>query len=117
MKKLASLKLTLKKLRSWHLVSSLHNKQNGEKWKELQILFWGGSRITVDGDCSQDIKRYLLFGKKATTNIEIMFKGEDILFLTKASVVEAIVSPIIMYRFESWHIKKTACQIIDSFEL
>ena len=89
----------------------------GKQWEQWLTLFWGGSRITVDGDCSQDIKRYLLFGKKATTNIEIMFKGEDILFLTKASVVEAIVSPIIMYRFESWHIKKTACQIIDSFEL
>ena len=56
-----------------------------------------GSKITVDGDCSQDIKRYLLFGKKATTNIEIMFKGEDILFLTKAHLVKAMVFPAVMY--------------------
>ena len=77
----------------------------------------GGSRITVDGDCSQDIKRYLFFGKKAMTNIEIMFKGEDILFLTKASILEAIISPVIMYRFESWHIKKTECQRTDAFKL
>ena len=75
------------------------------------------SKITVDGDCSLKIKRCLLLGRKAMTNLDIILKGRDITFLTKIHPVKAMVFPVVMYRFESWTIKKDECQRIDAFEL
>ena len=69
----AGLKLNIQKLRSWHLVPSLHGKLMRKKWKWWQVLFSRGSKITVDGNCSQEIKRYLLLGRKAMTNLDSVF--------------------------------------------
>ena len=67
------------------------------------------SKITADGDCSHDIKRYLLFERKAMTNLDSVLKSRDITLLTKVHIVKAMVFPIVMYRCESWTIKKAEC--------
>ena len=76
-----------------------------------------GSKITVDGDCSHKIKRHLLLGRKAMTNLTSMLKTRDITLLTKVRIVKAVVFPVVVYRCESWILKKTEHQIIDAFEL
>ena len=76
-----------------------------------------GSKITADGDCSNEIKRCLLLGRKAVTNLDSILKNRDITLLTKVCVVKAMVFPVIMYRCESWTIKKVEHQKIDAFEL
>ena len=108
---------TFRKLRSWHLVPSLHGKQMGKQWKQCQTLFLGGSRITAHGDCSHEIKRRLLLGRKVTTNLESIFKSRDITLPTKVRLVKSMVFPVVMYGCESWTIKKAEHQRIDAFEL
>ena len=76
-----------------------------------------GSNITADGDCSHEIKRYLLLGRKVMTNLDSILKSRDITLQTKVRLVKAIVFPVIMYGCESWTIKKAEHQIIDAFEL
>ena len=76
-----------------------------------------GSRITVDSDCSYEIKRHLILGKKAMTNKDSVLKSRDITLLTKVHIVTAIVFPVVMYRCESWTAKKAECQRIDAFKL
>ena len=76
-----------------------------------------GSKIIADGDCSHEIKRRLLLGKKAMTNLESTFKSRDITLLTKVHIVKAMVFPEVMYGYESWFIKKAECQRIDAFKL
>ena len=76
-----------------------------------------GSKITADGECSHEIKRCLLLGRKVITNLDSILKHRDITLLTKVSLVKAMVFPIVMYGCESWTIKKTECQRIDAFEL
>ena len=76
-----------------------------------------GSKITVDGDCSHEIKRRLLLGRKAMTNPDSILKSRDIVWLTKSYIVKAMVFPVVMYACESWTIKKAECQRIDAFEL
>ena len=76
-----------------------------------------GSKITADGDCSQEIKRHLLLGRKVMTNLDSILKGRDIAVPTKVRLVKAMVFPIVMYRYESWSIKKAERQRIDAFEL
>ena len=80
------------------------------------FIFWG-SKITADGDCSHEIKRCLLLGRKATTNLDSILKNRDITLPTKVRIVKAIVFPVVMYGCESWTIKKAECQRIDAFEL
>ena len=77
----------------------------------------GGSKITADGDCSHDIKRHLLFGRKAMTNVDSILKSRDITLPTKVHLVKAMVFLVVMYEYESWTIKKAECQSIDAFEL
>ena len=77
----------------------------------------GGSKITADGVCSHEIKRRLLLGRKVLTNLESILKSRDITLPTKIHLVKAIVFPIVMYRCESWTVKKAGCQRIDAFEL
>ena len=77
----------------------------------------GGSKITADGDCSHEIKRRLLLGRKAMTNLDSILKSRDITFSTKIHLVKAMVFPVVMYGCESWTIKKAECQRIDAFEL
>jgi len=82
------------------------------------IFFWvGGSKITADGDCSHEIKRCLLLGRKVITNLDNIFKSRDITLPTKVHLVKAMVFPVVMYRCESWTIKKAEHQRIDAFEL
>ena len=75
------------------------------------------SKITADGDCSHEIKRCLLFGRKTMTNLDSILKSRDITLLTKVCIVKAIVFPVVMYGCESWTIKKDECRKIDAFEL
>ena len=76
-----------------------------------------GSKITADGDCSHDIKRHLLLGRKAMTNLDSILKSRDITLPTKFHLVKVMVFPVVMYGCESWIIKKAECQKIDAFEL
>ena len=77
----------------------------------------GGSKITADGDCSHEIKRRLLLGRKVMTNLDRLLKSRDITLSTKVHLVKAMVFPVVMYGCESWTIKKAECQRIDAFEL
>ena len=76
-----------------------------------------GSKITADGDCSHEIKRHLLLGRKVMTNLDSILKSRDITLLTKVRLVKAMVFPVVMYGCESWTIKKAECRRIDAFEL
>ena len=89
----------------------------GKPWKQCQTLFLGGSRITADGDCSHEIKRHLLLGRKVMTNLDSIFKSRDITLPTTVSLVKAMVFPVVMYGCESWTVKKAERQRIDAFEL
>ena len=77
----------------------------------------GGSKITVDGDCSHEIKRRLLFRRKFITNLDNILKSRDITLLAKVCIVKAMVFPVVMYRCENWTIKKAKHQRIDAFKL
>ena len=77
----------------------------------------GGSKITADGDCSHEIKRHLLLGRKVMTTLDSIFKSRDITLLTKLGLVKAMVFPVVMYGCESWTIKKAECRRTDAFEL
>ena len=85
--------------------------------KQWLTLFWGGSKITADGDCSHEIKRRLLLGRKVMTNLDSILKSRDITLPTKICLVKAIVFPVIIYRCESWTVKKAEHWRIDAFEL
>jgi len=80
------------------------------------FIFWG-SKITADGDCSHEIKRRLLLGRKVMTNLDSIFKSRDITLLTKVHLVKAMVFPVVMYGYESWTVKKAERRRIDAFEL
>ena len=79
--------------------------------------FFLGSKITADGDCSHEIKRCLLLGRKTMTNLDSVLKSKDVILLTKVHIIKAMVFPVVMYRCESWTMKKTECRRIDAFEL
>ena len=88
----------------------------GKQWKQWQTIFLG-SKISADGDCSPKIKRQLLLGGKAMTNVDSILKIEDITLPTKVHLVKAIAFPVVMYGCDSWTIKKAECQRIDALEL
>ena len=88
-----------------------------KQWKQCQTLLWGGSKITVDFDCSHEIKRCLLLGRKVMTNLDSRFKSRDITLPTKVYLVKAMVFPVVMYGCECWTVEKAECQRIDAFEL
>ena len=83
----------------------------------LVDFFWGGSKITADGDCSHEIKRCLLLGRKVMTNVDSILKSRDITLPMKFHLVKAMVFPVVMYGCEIWTIKKADCRRIDAFEL
>ena len=89
----------------------------GKQWKRWLTLFFGGSKITADGDCSHEIKRHLLLGRKVVANLDSILKSRDITLSTKVCLVKAMVFPVVMYGYESWTIKKTECRRIEAFEL
>ena len=89
----------------------------GKQWKQCQILFLGGSKVTADGDCSHEIKRHLLLGRKVMSNLENILKSRDITLPTKFCLVKAMVFPVVMYGGESSTVKKAERRRIDVFEL
>ena len=97
-------------------IQSYHFMANrwGKKWKQWQTIFLG-SKITSDSDCSHEIKRRLLLGRKAMTNLDSILKSRDITLLKKVCLVKAMVFPVVMYGCESWTIKKAQHQRIDAF--
>ena len=90
---------------------------NGETMETVTDIILGGSKITADGDCSHEIKKCLLLGRKAMTNLDSILKSRDITLPTKVRLVKAMVFPVVMYGCESWTIKKSEHQRIDVFEL
>ena len=90
---------------------------DGETVEAVTDFIFLGSKITVDGDCSHEIKRRLLLGRKAMTTLNSILKSRDITLLTKVCLVKAMVFPVVMYGCESWTIKKAECQRINAFEL
>ena len=112
-----ALKLNIKKTKimasgpitSWQI--------DGETVETMSDLIFGGSKITADGDCSHEIKRRLLLGRKAMTNLDSILKSRDITLPTKVHLVKAMVFPVVMYGCESWTVKKTERRGIDAFVL
>ena len=100
---------TFKKQRLWHLVASLHGKEMEETMETVADFILLGSKITADGDCSHEIKRCLLLGRKVMTNLDSMLKSRDITLSTKVHLVKAMVFPVVMYGCESWIVKKAEC--------
>ena len=80
-------------------------------------FIFGGFKLTADGDCSHEIKRYLLLGRKVMTNLDSIFKSRDITLPTNVRLVKAMVFPVVMYGCESWTVKKAECHRTDAFEL
>ena len=90
---------------------------DGETMETVRDFILGGSKVTADGDYSHEIKRCLLLQRKDMNNLDSILKSRDITLLTKVHLVKAMVFPVVMYRCESWTIKKAKCQRIDGFEL
>ena len=90
------------------------------RWRNTgksERLYFLGSKITADGDCSREIKRRLLLGRKVMTNLDSIFKSGDITLLTNVCLVRVVVFPVVMYGCESWTVKEAECRRIDAFEL
>ena len=90
---------------------------DGKIVETVSDFIFGGSKITADGDCSHEIKRRLLLGRKVVTNLYSILKSRDITLLTKVRLVKAMVLPVVTYGCESWTVKKAECRRIDAFEL
>ena len=90
---------------------------DGETVETVADFIFGGSKITADGDCSHEMKRCLLFGRKVITNLDSILRSRDITLSTKVHLIKAMVFPVVMYGCESWTIKKAEHQRIDAFEL
>ena len=90
---------------------------DGETMETMTDFIFLSSKITADGDCSQESKRHLLLGRKVMTNLDSILKSRDITLATKVHRIKAIVFPVVMYGCEKWTIKKAECQRIDAFEL
>ena len=90
---------------------------NGETMETVTDFIFVGSKITADGDCSHEIKRHLLLGRKVMTNLDSILKSRDITLPTKVCLIKAMVFPVVMYGCESWSIKKAKHQRTDAFEL
>ena len=90
---------------------------DGERVETVSDFIFLGSKIIADGDCSHEIKRCLLLGRKVMTHLDSIFKNRDITLPTKVHLVKAMVLPVVMYGCESWTVKKAECQRIDAFEL
>ena len=98
-----------------HGIWSHHSMAN--RWGNSVRLYFFGLQITADGDCSHEIKRHLLLGRKVTINLDSILKSRDITLPRKVHLVKAMVFPVVMYGCESWTVKKAECQRLDAFEL
>ena len=90
---------------------------DGETVETVSDFIFRGSKITADGDCSREIKRHLLLGRKIMSNLDSIFKSRDITWPTKVRLIKAMVFPVVMYGCESWTVKKAESRRIDAFEL
>ena len=111
------LKLNIQKMKIMASGPITSWETDGETVETVSDFILGGSKITADGDCSHEIKRRLLLGRKVMTNLDSIFKSRGITLLTKVRLVKAMVFPVVMYGCESWTVKKAECQRIDAFEL
>ena len=111
------LKLNIQKMKIMASGSITSWQIDGETVETVADFIFGGSKITADGDCSHEIKRCLLLGRKVMTNLDSIFQSKDITFPTKVRLVKAMVFPVVMYGCESWSVKKAECRRIDAFEL
>ena len=112
------LRYNIKKTKIMDGIQSHHFMAN--RWELVETVadfIFGGSKITADGDCSHEVKRRLLLGRKAMTNLDSILKSRDITLSTKVHLVKAMVFPVIMYGFESWAIRKAERRRIEAFEL
>ena len=112
-----SLKLNIQKMKIMASGPITSWQMDGETVETVADFSLGGFKITADGDCSPEIERRLLLGRKTVTNLDSIFKSRDITLPTKVHLVKAMVFPVVMYGCESWTIKKADCQRIDAFEL
>ena len=113
----AGLKLNIQKTKIMASSPTISWQIDGETMETVTDFIYLGSKITADGDCSHEIKRCLLLGRKAMTNLNSILKGRDITLLTKVCLFKAMVVLVVMYGCESWTINKAECQRIDAFEL
>ena len=113
----AGLKLNIQKTKIMASGPITSWEVDGETLETVSDFIFLGSKIAADGDWSHEIKRYLLLGRKAMTNLDSILKSIDVTLLTKVHVVKAMVFPVVMYGCESWTIKKAECRRIDAFEL
>ena len=113
----AGLKLNIKKTKIMAFGPITSWQIDGETMEAVTDFIFLGSKITADGDCSHEIKKHLLLGRKAMTNLDSIFKSRDITLLTNIRLVKAMVFPVVMNGCESWTIKKVEHQRIDAFEL
>ena len=90
---------------------------DGETMETMRDFIFWGSKITADGDCSHEIKRHLLLGRKTMTNLDSILKSRDITLPKKVHLIKAMVFPVVMYEYESWTINKAKCRWINAFEL
>ena len=111
------LKLNIQKTKIMASGSITSWQIDGEIVEKVTDFILGGSKITADGDCSHELKRYLLLGRKVMTNLDSILKSRDIALPTKVHLVKAMVFPVVMYGCESWTIKKADHRRIDAFEL
>ena len=113
----AGLKLDIQKTKIMASSPTTSRQIDGETMEAVTDVIFLGSKITADGDCSHEIKRRLLLGRKVMTNLDIISKSRDITLPTKVRLVKAMVFPVVMYRCESWTVKKAERQRIDTFAL
>ena len=113
----AGLKLSIQKMKLMASGPITSGPIDGETMEIVTDFFWGGSKITADGDCSHEIKRCLLLGRKTMANLDSILKSRDVTLPTKVHLVKAMVFLLVMYGCESWTIKKAEHQRIDGFEL
>ena len=113
----AGLELNIKKTKIMASSSITSWQTEGKNMEAVTDFLFLGSKIAADGECSQEIRRQLLFGRKAMTNLDSVLKSKDITLPTKVCIVKAMVFPAVMYRCERWIIKKAECRKIDAFKL
>ena len=111
------LKLNIQKTKIIATSSITSWQIDGKTMERVTDFISGGSKITADGDCSHEVTRHLLLGRKAMTNVDSILKSRDIILLTKVHLVKAMIFPVVMYGCESWTIKKVECQRMDAFEM
>ena len=113
----APLKLNIQRMKIMASGPTTSWQIDGETMERVRDFMFLGSKITADDDCSHEIKRRLLLGRKVMSNLDSIFKSRDITLLTKVRLVKAMVFPVVMYGCESWTVKKAEHQRIDAFEL